>query len=433
MKRQNELNYNSENGLKEKEVILTNDAKNQQLINKFITNLFLSFLRKEFISKLFKYQYLILLILLSALYSVYSMPNKLEANYKKIEKFLKFNLAGNLSHSTSEFYNRENPEISIVISTFNGEVYLKPSVRSVQNQNFLNIEIIIVDDGSMDKSVEVVKELMKEDKRIKLLSNHINRGTLYTKTLGVLKSKGKYVMTLDHDNLFATKDVFYNLYRDAELYNLDLLGFSSIVTQVEIKDNPKNKFINYFKTKIIKKPYIKKRLFGFDEKKKSFTFLCLYFIKTKIFIYSIKQLGNEYINRNIDAHDDSILMFILSRNAVRLKHLKEIYHIILLWPEEYSESLKFQRTVKKRERERRNCYSFLTFIEILFIFTENSDKYIAESNLNIWFLNQEKCRNSTDIMNDAIRVCNLFLNCEYITSDTKKHIYLYLNQTKQKK
>ena len=121
------------------------------------------------------------------------MPPKLEASYKKIEKFIKFNLAGNLTHSTSEFYYRENPKISIVISTFNGEVYLKPAVRSIQNQNFLNIEIIIVDDDSKDKTLEVVKELMKEDRRIKFISNRINRGTLYTKTNGVLKSKGKYV------------------------------------------------------------------------------------------------------------------------------------------------------------------------------------------------------------------------------------------------
>jgi hypothetical protein len=240
-------------------------------------------------------------------------------------------------------------------------------------------------------------------------------------------------MTLDHDNLFATKDVFYNLYRDAELYNLDLLGFSTIVTQVEIKDIPKDKLINYFKTKIIKQPYIKKTFFSFDETMKSVTFLCLYFIKTKMFINSIKQLGDEFINRNIDAHDDSILMFFLSRNAVKLKHLKEIYYIILLWPEEYSESLKFQRAVKLRERQRRNCYSFLTFIEILFIFTGNSDKFIAEKSLHRWFLNQEICRNNTDIINDALRVFNLFLNCKYISSDTKKHIYLYLNQTKQKK
>ena len=52
---------------------------------------------------------------------------------------------------------------------------------------------------------------MKEDKRIKLLANVINRGTLYTKTRGVLNAKGKYVMTLDHDNLYANKNVFNKL------------------------------------------------------------------------------------------------------------------------------------------------------------------------------------------------------------------------------
>ena len=359
------------------------------------------------------------------------MPPKLEASYKKIEKFIKFNLAGNLTHSTSEFYYRENPKISIVISTFNGEVYLKPAIRSIQNQNFLNIEVIIVDDGSMDKSVEVVKELMKEDKRIKLLTNDINRGTLYTKTRGVLNAKGKYILILDHDNLFATKDVFYKCYRDAEQHNLDLLGFSAIGTRVEVKDIPKNDFLNYIKTKIIKKPYIKKRFVVFDKKDESGAFLYLYFIKTTLFINSIKQLGDEFINRNIDAHDDTILMFIMSRNALRLKHLKEIYYILLIWPEEFSESLKFQRTVKERERQRKNCYSYLTYIEALIKFTENSDKFIAERCLYMWFFNQQNCINNKDIMNDAIRVFNLFLNNEYITSDTKNHICLYLYQINQ--
>ena len=64
-------------------------------------------------------------------------------DFKEIEEFIKFNLDCNLSNSPSEFYNRKNPNISIVISTFNGEVYLKPAVRSIQNQDFLNIEIVI--------------------------------------------------------------------------------------------------------------------------------------------------------------------------------------------------------------------------------------------------------------------------------------------------
>ena len=88
----------------------------------------------------------------------------------------------------------------------------------------------------MDKSVEVIKELMNEDRRIKLLTNIINRGTLYTKTKGVLNAKGKYVMTLDHDNLYATKIVFNKLYIEAQQNNLDLLGFSAMITGVKIKD-----------------------------------------------------------------------------------------------------------------------------------------------------------------------------------------------------
>ena len=360
------------------------------------------------------------------------MPTKLEEKYKEIEKYIKFNLEGNLVNSPNNFIKNENPEISIIISTFNGEIYLKPAVRSIQNQNFLNIEIIIVDDGSMDNSIKVIKDLMEEDRRIKFLCNGVNRGTLYTKTRGVLNAKGKYVMTLDQDNLYSNKNVFYNLYREAEQYNLDLLGFSTISSGVKL-NLTKSYFLNYFRTYIIRKPNLKKRFLGFDSRIESGIYLCLYFIKTNLFVKAIKQLGDEFTNRNIDAHDDTILMFILSRIAVSLKHLKEIYYILLQWPEKYFESLKFQRAIKLRERERKNCYSYLTLIEIVNKFTEENEKFIAEKCLYIWFLGQEKCRNNTSIMNYAIRVLNFFLNDEHIRSKTKKDINLYLNKTKQQK
>ena len=55
---------------------------------------------------------------------------------------------------------------------------------------------------------------MKEDPRIKLIKNYRNRGTLYTKTKGVLNAKRKYVMKLDHDNLYANKKAFVTLYNE---------------------------------------------------------------------------------------------------------------------------------------------------------------------------------------------------------------------------
>lgn len=380
---------------------------------------------------LFKHKYCVLLFFLLSLFDILA-KNKLESFYKEITKYIQFNLEFKLNHTTSEFYKRENPIISIVISTFNGEIYLKPAIRSIQNQNFLDIEIIVVDDGSMDNTVKVIKDLMEEDRRIKLLSNEINRGTLFTKSKGVLNAKGEYVMTLDHDNLYSTEYVFSSLYEESKKFNLDVLGFSGVSTGIKIKNIHKSDFINYIGTGVIKKPYIKKRFLTFDSSILSRTNLCLYFIKTEIFLKTINQLGDEFINRNIDAHDDSILMFILSRNAQALKHLKEIFYIILIWPEKYSESLTFQRSTKKRERERKNCYSYLTFSEILLKFTERSDKFIAEKNFLYWFIREKKCKNNTEIKNDSIRICNLYLSDKYIPLKTKKEISLYLNQTQQK-
>ena len=379
----------------------------------------------------FKSKNNIIIFFLGQLILFYFIKHKLQLNLKAIEKYIEFNLAGNLYHSSSEFYKRENPEISVVISTFNGEVYLKPVVRSIQNQNFLNIEIIIVDDGSRDNTIKVANQLMNEDKRIKILSNGVNRGLFYTIIKGVLNAKGRYVMTLDQDDLYSNSCVFSILYNEVNKNNLDLLGFSGIYTGPQLKNIDKANFLNYIGTEVINKPNIKKRFLGSDSKFQSATNLCLYFIKTQLFLYAIKLLGDSFINRNIDSGDDTILTFIFSRNAKTLKHLKKICYIIFKWPEKYSESLKFQRNIKQIEREIKRCYSYLTFIEVLFKFTENSDKFIAEKYFLIYFLNQQKCRNNLGVKNESIRICNLYLNNPYISSHTKKEIFIYLNHTYQ--
>ena len=75
----------------------------------------------------------------------------------------------------------KNQKISIVISVYNGKSYLKTALHSIQNQDFKDIEIIIIDDFSTDDSVSLIRELMKEDPRIVFLQNKENKGILYTK------------------------------------------------------------------------------------------------------------------------------------------------------------------------------------------------------------------------------------------------------------
>ena len=61
-----------------------------------------------------------------------------------------------------------NPLITVIISVYNSERTIKAAIRSVQNQSFRDIEIIIIDDFSNDKSLSIIKQLQIEDSRIKI-------------------------------------------------------------------------------------------------------------------------------------------------------------------------------------------------------------------------------------------------------------------------
>ena len=70
--------------------------------------------------------------------------------------------------------------------------------------------------------------------RIVLYQNKENRGSLYTKVKGILLAKGKYITVLDEDNIFAQRDAFSTLYKEAEKNNLDILCFGMLMTKIKI-------------------------------------------------------------------------------------------------------------------------------------------------------------------------------------------------------
>jgi len=89
-------------------------------------------------------------------------------------------------------------QISVVIPVYNCEKTLKAAVRSIQNQNMTNIEIILVNDFSSDNSLSIAQNAQKNDPRIKIINNKKNMGTLFSRSIGVLSSNGKYIFHLDY-------------------------------------------------------------------------------------------------------------------------------------------------------------------------------------------------------------------------------------------
>lgn len=93
----------------------------------------------------------------------------------------------------------KNPLVSICIPMYNSEKYITDTIESLINQTYKEIEIIIIDDGSEDKSVDMVNNI--KDSRIRLYKNGINRGLPYTRNRGIDLAKGKYIALIDADDI----------------------------------------------------------------------------------------------------------------------------------------------------------------------------------------------------------------------------------------
>ena len=89
------------------------------------------------------------------------------------------------------------PRVSIVIQNWNGEDHIKDCLESVFKQDYKNIEVIVVDSGSKDRSLDIIKKY----KKVKVIALEKDKGAPYANNLGVKASTGKYIMLLNNDTI----------------------------------------------------------------------------------------------------------------------------------------------------------------------------------------------------------------------------------------
>ena len=91
------------------------------------------------------------------------------------------------------------PKISIIVPIYNAEKVLKRCVDSILNQSYKNFELILINDGSKDKSIDIINEYKEKDERIKVIDNK-NKGVSETRNIGIKTSKGEYIQFIDADD-----------------------------------------------------------------------------------------------------------------------------------------------------------------------------------------------------------------------------------------
>jgi len=314
-----------------------------------------------------------------------------------------------------KFKKLQNPKISIISAVYNRGKYILKFVRSIQNQFFNDIEIILIDDFSSDNTIEIIEQCQKEDERIILIKHKQNKGTLISRNDGVLISKGEYLIFPDPDDILSN-DILYYCYTKAKNKDYDMIKYNLYT------GNKKNIFreIKKIKTLEIYQKNLSSYIFyGEGELRQLDYSISNKFLKRDIFIKSLNYIDKYYLNQNMIVYEDGLINYMLYKNARSLYQSKKVGYYYIQNQQSITKNF-----LNDRERTIKNCFIYLNYI---FKYTKNNqyEKNIADcifhnvqleiSNINIFKTLTKEYKFYYDII-------NTYLKCEFISLVNKNQL-----------
>lgn len=113
------------------------------------------------------------------------------------------------------------PLVSIIVPLYNGEQTIERCLTSIRNQSYKNIEVLVVNDGSRDHSMKILKKFEETDPRFQII-NKTNSGVSDSRNVGMKHARGKYLQFVDSDD-WLVKDATETFVTAAENYNCDMI------------------------------------------------------------------------------------------------------------------------------------------------------------------------------------------------------------------
>ena len=293
-----------------------------------------------------------------------NLPKKnFEKELSNIIKYVKLLKEG---YFKNENYFSEilHPKISFVSSVYNKEKYLNSFISSIQNQDLKDFEVILIDDCSTDKSIQIINEFQKKDKRIKLIKNRKNQGALNSRYKGAMFSKGEYIIFVDSDDI-VLKEGIIKSYKHLKNNNLDMVEFHSVydnVTRININRN-------YYKYRDIIYQPILSHIYYYQKNKgdEQNTALWDKLIRKEIVLKSLENIGENYLNKNIIIENDVIILFTLFRNANSFQYIDELGYYYF-----FQNNDSITNTRYNPQKAKKIIYSIFTNIEFLYDFTNDN-------------------------------------------------------------
>ena len=270
-----------------------------------------------------------------------------------------------------KFKKSYKPILSIITPIYNKAQTLYRYMRSIQNQSFKNLEIILVDDQSTDKTLKVIEELQKDDERIILIKNNKRKGTLICRNLGVFLSKGEFLFFIDPDDMIS-KRILIHSYSLAKEYNYEMVRFNIYEGNYELN---LPEVVNRLNSEPIYKPNIHLFLFyGLGKLWQLDYYITNKLIKRELFIKALNLINNYYLEQFMIDCEDGMINFMLYKLSESLYFTNKIGYYYI----------KTKKSISKKfgDFTRRLKSNFLYF---KYIFKETKNNNIEKNIANYIF------------------------------------------------
>jgi len=282
------------------------------------------------------------------------------------------------SFISKEYKRISKPIISAIIPVYNCEKTINAAINSIQNQNFTDFEIILINDFSKDNTSEIIESLKEKDSRIRIVKNKKNMGSLYSRSIGTLISNGEYIFPLDNDDMFFSEEIFDFILKIARESYIDIVGFRAIkVNNILSNINEMNDlyYYHYPDNLIIRQPQLSTWIITLNGKfgLHDVTIWCKC-IKTKIYKEAVISLGLKRYSIFVSWAEDTSINFILFNIAQSFTFINKygIIHLVDNSSATYSQpdNIKF--------------FGLLFLLDVLFDFSKGENKnYIIKWAYNI--------------------------------------------------
>jgi glycosyltransferase involved in cell wall biosynthesis len=352
---------------------------------------------------------------------------------EKIKKYVEDFRQGKL-YPNRVFKKSENPKISIIIPMYNEEKNVLSIIRSIQNQNLQDIEIVCVNDNSKDKTLSILKQLKEEDPRITIITNKSNRGVIYNRIYGALESKGEYVTFVDADDGLCNPEILEKAYDVATFkYNqkIDVVHYQTCGCQVDENGQMGNfvlfsTFNPYNFGQVLKQPEIGDNYF---QKGKNITESGLVFdkiYKKQLIKKVASYIGPHIWNQNLVFSDDFLLAYGIMRMAKSMVNIEDIGYWHLLDTETSTTSNVWEiegYRLKNPEKSNKKIGDYMLITERLLELTENEPGSIEFREFALRKLGEKKFMKAiarSVYYDKYLYLCDKFINWKYIDQETKK-------------